>query len=739
MRLSKLAVFVFLCSQFLLTATVQEPEKLKPPLTQEIAAAWLIPDIRLDTGDTPGASASIYPQITCSGDDVYVIWRDTRNGNGDIYFNHSADRGATWQADATRLDTGDTPGTNDSISPRITCSGDDVYVIWRDTRNGNGDIYFNHSADRGANWQASDTRLDTGDTPGANDSLYPQITCSGDHVYVTWNEDRNGFPDIYFNHSADRGATWQAAASRLDSGDNPRLYPQITCSGDHVYVTWLDLRNRNPDIYFNHSADNGATWQASDIRLDTGDTPGANLSWNQQITCDGDHVYVTWFDDRNGALDIYCNHSADRGATWQADATRLDTGDTAGANDSGYPQITCSGDDVVVTWVDNRNGNLDIYANYSTDNGATWQASDIRLDTGDTPGANLSFNPQITCSGDHVVVTWLDDRNGNPDIYFNHSADNGASWQAAATRLDTGDDPGTSYSIDPQISFCGDHVVVTWQDSRNGYDDIYFNTTNTAPKAEAGMDMTLRTGTPCTLDGSASSDPDGDALTFLWRLLQKPSSSGATLSAAHSARASFTPDHPGEYQFRLTVTDAFGESDADRVVVTANALVELTLTCGTGGSVTPAPGTYTYDKGETVVLTAMADSGFVFDGWSGDARGTANPLTVVMDDDKTIGAGFTALMYAPTNLTGERIENRSLSMAEYIARLTWSAHPDNINITGYRIARLEGNGEVTLGVVNASTFMFEEAGVAESGNLTYHVYAVRGDGYESDPAVVTIH
>ena len=153
---------------------------------------------------------------------------------------------------------------------------------------------------------------------------------------------------------------------------------------------------------------------------------------------------------------------------------------------------------------------------------------------------------------------------------------------------------------------------------------------------------------------------------------------------------------------------------------------------------TPGPGTYTHNKGESVLLTVTADAGFVFEGWSGDATGKINPLTVVMDKDKTIGAGFTALVYAPMNLTGERIENRSLSMAEYIARLTWSAHPDNINITGYRITRLEGNGEVTLGVVDASNFMFEEAGVAESGELTYRVYAVRGDGYESDPAVVTI-
>ena len=450
-------------------------------------------------------------------------------------------------------------------------------------------------------------------------------------------------------------------------------------------------------------------------------------------------MYVTWYDYLDGSPDIYFNHSADRGATWQAADTRLDTGDATGANDSTYPQITCDGKKVYVTWQDLRNGSPDIYFNHSVDRGATWQAGDTRLDTGDSPGADYSTKPQIGCYGDDVYVTWEDFRNGAWDIYFTHSADHGATWTANPTRLDTGDPPGAGSSSDPQITCDQDHVVVTWNDNRNGSPDIYFNTTNTVPRAEAGMDITLRTGTLYTLDGSASSDPDGDALTFLWSILQMPAASGATLSSPRSARASFTPDQAGTYRFRLTVTDPFGGIDTDRVVVTATDLVELTMTCGTGGSVIPAAGTYTYEKGETVTLRVVADAGFVFDGWSGDATGTANPLTVVMNTDKTIGAGFTALVYAPMNLSGERIENRSLSMAEYIARLTWSAHPDNFDITGYRVTRVEAGCEMTLAVVGGAIFTYEDFSVPQSGDLTYRVVALRADGHESDPAVVTIH
>jgi hypothetical protein len=65
---------------------------------------WLPTDIRLDTGDTPGANDSVYPQISSIGSHVYAVWRDSRNGAGDIYFNYSIDNGVTFQTTAIRLD-----------------------------------------------------------------------------------------------------------------------------------------------------------------------------------------------------------------------------------------------------------------------------------------------------------------------------------------------------------------------------------------------------------------------------------------------------------------------------------------------------------------------------------------------------------------------------------------------------------------------------------------------------------
>lgn len=66
----------------------------------------------------------------------------------------------------------------------------------------------------------------------------------------------------------------------------------------------------------------------------------------------------------------------------------------------------------------------------------------------------------------------------------------------------------------------------------------------------------------------------------------------------------------------------------------------LSLSAGSGGTTEPEPGTYEYGVGREISITALPDEGYAFSHWSEDASGTTNPLTVNMDENKSITANF---------------------------------------------------------------------------------------------------
>ena len=109
----------------------------------------------------------------------------------------------------------------------------------------------------------------------------------------------------------------------------------------------------------------------------------------------------------------------------------------------------------------------------------------------------------------------------------------------------------------------------------------------------------------------------------------------------------------GSYKLTATPYSAANGSGTAGAVGTINFTVidqaapggSFTLTTSVSGSgtVVKSPDQATYVSGTSVTLTATPGAGQQFAGWSGAATGSTNPLTVLMNADKSITATFTAI------------------------------------------------------------------------------------------------
>ncbi len=91
-------------------------------------------------------------------------------------------------------------------------------------------------------------------------------------------------------------------------------------------------------------------------------------------------------------------------------------------------------------------------------------------------------------------------------------------------------------------------------------------TMNTVPVADAGADANAPLGLVYGLDGTGSSDADGDTLQYSWTIISQPGS--AILIDSDTEYPTFVPDVEGDYVIELLVDDGNGGTDTDTVTIT---------------------------------------------------------------------------------------------------------------------------------------------------------------------------
>jgi hypothetical protein len=232
-------------------------------------------DVRL-TNDPGNAND---PSIAVSGSVVHVAWSDYRDSDWEIYYKRSTDGGNSWGTD-TRLSY----SAGNTWYPDIAISGEYLHLIYYDYFNGSWEVFYKRSMDGGFTWQP-EVRL----TNDPAMSLYAGVAVFGPIVHVVWTDTRDGNGEIYYKQSSNNGLTW-GQDIRLTLNDSVSTRPCVTASASVVHLVWCDKRNGNRQIYYKRSEDGGSTWGA-----DTGLTNSFGDSYAPSLAVSGSAVHVVWY------------------------------------------------------------------------------------------------------------------------------------------------------------------------------------------------------------------------------------------------------------------------------------------------------------------------------------------------------------------------------------------------------------------------------------------------------------
>jgi len=208
--------------------------------------------------------------------DVYGSANPTHRSH--ILYASSTDGGHSWTAARVLSQISgnclDGDSTAEGAVPAVGPDGE-VYVAWARADS----IYFNRSLNGGADWLARERAI--AGQPGGWDIDIPGLkrangmpvtVCDlsyGLHrgtVYVSWVDHRKGNYDVWVVKSTDQGTTWsQPQRINQDTGSGDQFFSWLTCDPytGSLYSVFYDRRD-HPDtrteVYLAHSDNGGEDW-----------------------------------------------------------------------------------------------------------------------------------------------------------------------------------------------------------------------------------------------------------------------------------------------------------------------------------------------------------------------------------------------------------------------------------------------------------------------------------------------
>jgi len=199
----------------------------------------------------------------------------------------------------------------------------------------------------------------------------------------------------------------------------------------------------------------------------------------------------------------------------------------------------------------------------------------------------------------------------------------------------SGEPPHLVYTSDSGYSGADSIVMVVY----DGYDSnvttikVGKQSTNKLPHANAGVDFSVDENETVVLDGSSSTDEDGEIVSYVWR------EGGIDVGRGKSIMLDNVPK--GVHIYSLTVTDNNGSTDSDSIVVRVIAHVGSMILKKTGEK-------RCYDENVSKIIDCSNSYALKSDGYYQAGK---TPRYTRDDDNQVVLDDITGLMWQDDNLT----------------------------------------------------------------------------------------
>ncbi len=475
------------------------------------------------------------------------------------------------------------------------------------------------------------------------------------------------------------------------------------------------LNGSAPDLTYtpsqNYNGSDTFTFKANDGSLDSNT---ATITLSIQPVNDAptavDDTVTTNEDTAIAAISVLANDTDPDGDTLTIDDFTQPTHGTAGSNGDGTltytPDLNYKGtDSFTYTISDGNSGTATAAVNITinpindapvaNDQAVTLnedETTSITLTASDADGDTLTY--QIVSNPSHGTLT-----GSAPDIIYTPAANYNGS-------------DSFTFKVNDGTVNSGDATVT-----------ITVNAVNDPPVADAGPDQAALQGNVVTLNGSGSSDIDGNNLTYNWTFVSVPTGSTATLSDSSIVNPNFTADLIGTYEVQLIVNDGTLNSAPDNIAINIVALPTVEILADPPTILTGESSTLTWNS--THADTCIIEPGFGSVAINGST--TVSPTETTTYTITATGPGGTATASVTVTVNQPPTVNFSASPATIAqggtAALSWSSDGAQIAHIDNGIGSVSVNGSTTVSPEHTTTYTITVTGStgSDSAKVTVKV------------------